>query len=142
MPVIIGDIYLQKHEIEKNNFTPKEAHNRILISRGYYASFLYARELFKGNAKYKLTLYSKSLDGKDYGSHEKIYESLMRSGITNLMYIGKSLQTYHKLRKDSDYKLHMHIRGYELMLAEQHFQDCKERIDFFIANGSVDFPAP
>lgn len=139
MPVTIEDIYLQKHEIEKNNFIPKEAHNRILISRGYYASFLYACELFKSDAKYKLTLYSKSLDDKDYGSHEKIYGSLMRSGITNLMYIGKSLQAYHKLRKDSDYKLHMHIRGYELMLAEQHFQDCKERIDFFIANGDADF---
>lgn len=139
MPVNIEDIYTQKYEIEQNNFAPKEAHNRLLISRGYYATFLYACELFKGNGRYKLTLYSESLEGRNYGSHEKIYESLMRSGITNLMYIGKSLQAYHKLRKDSDYKLHMHIRGYELMLAEQHFQDCKKRIDFFIANGDADF---
>lgn len=56
------------------------------------------------------------------------------------MYIGKALKRYHKLRKDSDYHLHLHIRGYELTLAEQHFQECKERIDFFIANGDADFP--
>lgn len=140
MPVKIEDIYAQKSEIEQNKFLPKEAHSRLLISRGYYASFLYASELFKGNAKYKLTLYSKSLEGKNYGSHQKIYESLMRSGIANLMYIGKSLKAYHKLRKNSDYDLNIHIREYELMLAEQHFKDCKERIDFFIANGDADFP--
>lgn len=142
MPVTIKDIYIQKKEIEKNNFIPKEAHNRLLISRGYYASFLYATELFKGNSKYKLDLYSKSLDGNNYGSHEKVYESLMRSKVANLMHIGKILKTYHRLRKDSDYKLHMHIRGYELMLAEQYFKECKERIDFFIANGDVDFSTP
>lgn len=140
MPVTIEDIYVQKNEIEQSKFVPKEAHNRLLISRGYYASFLYACELFKSNAKYKLTLYSKSLEGKDYGSHQKIYESLIRSGITNLMYIGKSLKTYHKLRKDSDYKLHLYIKEYDVLLAEQHFQDCKERIEFFIKNGDGDFP--
>ena len=36
----------------------------------------------------------------------------------------------------------MHIRGYELMLAEQHFKECKERIDFFIENGDTEFLAP
>ena len=141
MPVAIEDIYIQKQEIENNNFIPKEAHNRLLISRGYYASFLYARGLFKGDAKYKLTMYSTSIEGKDYGSHQKIYESLIRSGSANLMYIGKSLKSYHKLRKDSDYHLHLHIRGYELMLAEQHFKECKERIDFFIENGDAKFLA-
>ena len=59
MPVTIESIYTQKHEIEQNKFFPKEAHNRLLISRGYYASFLYACELFKSNAKFKLTLYCK-----------------------------------------------------------------------------------
>lgn len=142
MPVTIKDIYTQKQEIEQNRFIPKEAHNRLLISRGYYASFLYACELFSVGAQYKLELYSKSLEGKCYGSHQKIYESLIRSGVANLMYIGKSLKAYHRLRKYSDYKLNMHIRDYELMLAEQYYQDCKERIDFFIANGDVDFPIP
>ena len=140
MPVTIKDIYTQKYEIEQNQFVPKEAHNRLLISRGYYASFLYACELFNAGAQYKLNLYSKSLEGKGYGSHQKIYESLMRSGIANLMYIGKSLKGYHQLRKNSDYKLDKHIRDYELMLAEKHYKDCKERIDFFIANGDIEFP--
>lgn len=140
MPITIEDIYTQKNEIEQSKFVPKEAYNRLLISRGYYASFLYACELFKSNAEYKLTLYSKSLEGRDYGSHQKIYESLIRSGIANLMYIGKSLKTYHKLRKDSDYKLHLYIKEYDALLAEQHFQDCKERIEFFMKNGNVEFP--
>ncbi len=140
MPVTIEDIYTQKYEIEQNKFTPKEAHNRLLISRGYYASFLYACELFNGNAKYKLTLYSESLDNKGYGSHEKIYESLIRSEVTNLKYVGKILKKYHKLRKISDYKMLLHIKDYDAISAEQHFQDCKERIEFFIKNGNVDFP--
>lgn len=139
MPVTIEDIYTQKHEIEQNKFSPKEAHNRLLISRGYYASFLYACELFNSDAKYNLTLYSESLDNKGYGSHEKIYESLIRSEVTNLKYVGKILKKYHKLRKISDYKMHLHIKDYDAISAEQHFQDCKERIDFFIANGNVDF---
>ncbi len=136
MPVKIEDIYLQKAEIEKNSFLPQEAHSRLLISRGYYASFLYACELFKG--VHNLTV----CDNKEYGSHQKIYESLINSNVSNLKYIGKTLKKYHKLRKDSDYKLHMHIRGYELMLAEQHFKECKERIDFFIENGDKEFLAP
>lgn len=140
MPVTIEDMYTQKYEIEQNKFTPKEAHNRLLISRGYYASFLYACELFNGNAKYKLTLYSECLDDKGYGSHEKIYESLIRSEIANLKYVGKILKKYHKLRKISDYKMRLHIKDYDAISAEQHFQDCKERIDFFIANGDADFP--
>lgn len=140
MPVTIEDIYTQKYEIEQNKFIPKEAHNRLLISRGYYASFLYACELFNGGAKYKLTLYSESLDNKDYGSHEKIYESMIRSEFTNLKYVGKVLKKYHKLRKISDYKMHLHIKDYDVISAEQHFQDCKERIDFFIKYGNVDFP--
>lgn len=138
MPVTIEDVYTQKYEIEQNKFTPKEAHNRLLISRGYYASFLYARELFKG--KYKLTLYSKALDNKDYGSHEKIYESLIRSEVASLKYVGKILKKYHQLRKTSDYKMHLHIKDYDVLSAEQHFQDCKERIEFFMKNGNVDFP--
>lgn len=140
MPVTIEDIYTQKYEIEQNKFTPKEAYNRLLISRGYYASFLYARELFNGGPKYKLTLYSECLDNKGYGSHEKIYESLIRSEATNLKYVGKILKKYHKLRKISDYKMYLHIKDYDAISAEQHFQDCKERIDFFIKNGNVDFP--
>ncbi|MFK3867621.1 hypothetical protein ACI2IV_03960 [Psychrobacter faecalis] len=140
MPVTIEDIYTQKYEIEKNKFSPKEAHNRLLISRGYYASFLYACELFNGEAKYKLTLYPKSLDHNSYGSHEKIYESLIRSDVKNLKYVGKILKKYHKLRKNSDYKMYLHIKDYDAISAEQHFQDCKERIDFFIANGDEEFP--
>lgn len=141
MPVTIEDMYTQKYEIEQNKFTPKEAHNRLLISRGYYASFLYARKLFDGNAKYKLSLYSESLDDRSYGSHEEIYESLIRSEVDNLKYVGKVLKKYHKLRKNSDYKMHLYIKDYDAISAEQHFQDCKERIDFFIANGDADFPA-
>lgn len=139
MPVRIKDIYTQKYEIENNKFIPKEAHDRLLISRGYYASFLYACELFNANAKYKLILYYKSLDDKNYGSHEKIYESLIRSEVTNLKYVGKTLKKYHRLRKQSDYKLHLHIKDYDAVMAEQHFKECKERIDFFIDNGNVEF---
>lgn len=139
MPVKIEDIYKQKYEIENNKFIPNEAHNRLLISRGYYASFLYACELFSRNASYKLDLYEKCLDNKYYGSHEKIYESLIRSKVPNLKYIGKTLKKYHRLRKNSDYKLHLHIQGNDALIAEQHFQECKERIAFFIENGDMDF---
>ncbi len=141
MPVNIEDIYIQKYEIEQNKFTPKEAHSRLLISRGYYASFLYACELFKDDAKYKLNLYSESLNEKRYGSHEKIYESLIRSEVSNLKYVGKILKKYHRLRKDSDYKMHLYIKDYDAISAEQHFQECKERIDFFIENSDAEFLA-
>lgn len=137
MPVSIQDIYLQKQEVEQLNFVPKEAYNRLLISRGYYASFLFASELFKPNASSKLIL----LNG-NYGSHQIIYESLICSSIPNLKYVGKILKKYHTLRKESDYKLYMYINDFKVMQAEQHFKECRERIDFFIANGDVDFPMP
>lgn len=139
MPVKIEDIYTQKHEIEKNRFIPKEAYNRLVISRGYYASFLYACKLFGRDASYKIDLHEKCLDNKYYGSHEKVYESLIRSEVSNLKYIGKTLKKYHRLRKNSDYKLYLHIQGNDALIAEQHFKECKERIDFFIENGNIEF---
>lgn len=134
MPVSIQDVYLQKEAVEQLSFVPKEAYNRLLISRGYYASFLFACELFKSNASHKLVLFD---DG--YGSHQKIYESLIRSNVPNLKYIGKTLKKYHTLRKYSDYKLHMHINDFKLMQADMHFKECKERIEFFLKNGPADF---
>lgn len=136
MPVSIQDVYLQKEAVEQLSFVPKEAYNRLLISRGYYASFLFASELFKSNAGHKLVLFN-----DDYGSHQKIYESLIRSNVANLKYVGKILKKYHTLRKDSDYKLYMHINDFKVMQANIYFQECKERIEFFLENGPVDFPS-
>lgn len=141
MPINIEDVYQQKQEIQSHKFTPEEAYNRLLISRGYYASFLYACSLFDKHNSYKLAKIDKDCNGRTYGSHELYYESLMQSGVANLEYIGKTLKKYHKLRKDADYKLDKHIKQYDLLLAEQHFKECKERIDFFIKNGAVSFVA-
>ena len=135
MPVSIQDIYLQKEAVEQLNFVPKEAYNRLLISRGYYASFLFACELFKANASHTLVL-----SNNNYGSHQKIYESLIESNIPNLMYVGKILKKYHRLRKDSDYKLFMHITDFKVIQADKYFEECKERIEFFLKNGPAAFP--
>ena len=134
MPISIQDIYLQKQAVEGLSFVPKEAYNRLLISRGYYASFLFACELFKPNTNHNLVLFN-----GDYGSHQKIYESLIRSNIPNLKYVGKILKKYHTLRKNADYKLNLHINEIKVMEANSHFKECKERIEFFLKNGAADF---
>lgn len=140
MPITVQDIYKQKLEIASHPFQPKEAYNRLLISRGYYASFLYARSLFDRNSTNQINLITHKPNGEPYSSHEKYYESLIRSGNENLMRIGKELKKYHVLRKQSDYKLTHHIRDYELMYAEQYFNECKARISFFLKNGLVPYP--
>lgn len=130
MPVSIDDIYEQKRQIDVNSFKPKEAYNRLLISRGYYASFSYACEIID-NKKNGINLIRKD-KYKSYGSHECYYESLMQCDDDKLIDVGTKLKKYHYLRKKADYKLKKHVTDADLDLANQYLEECKELMDSFV----------
>ncbi|CAM3424427.1 hypothetical protein GCM10016272_02410 [Psychrobacter glaciei] len=130
MPVSIDDIYKQKSQIEANSFIPKEAYNRLLISRGYYASFSYACEIVD-NKKNGINLIRKD-KYKSYGSHECYYESLMQCNYDKLTEVGAKLKRYHHLRKIADYKLKKHVTDADLDRANQYLEECKELMDSFV----------
>ncbi|OLF37195.1 hypothetical protein BTW00_03600 [Psychrobacter sp. C 20.9] len=130
MPVSIDDIYEQKTQIEANSFKPKEAYNRLLISRGYYASFSYACEIVN-NKKHGINLIKKD-KYRSYGSHECYYESLMQCNDDRLTEVGTKLKKYHSLRKKADYKLKKHVTDADLDLANQYLEECKELMDVFV----------
>lgn len=142
MAITVEDLYKQKSEIDNIKFECSEAHERLKIARGYYASFLNASALFDfidENGK-KLALYEKFPGSSiGYGSHQKIYMSLQLSRVRNLVELGLSLQKYHKLRKKADYDLGLKITDDDANDAQIYLKDCKERIGFYIANGSQHF---
>lgn len=142
MAITIEDLYKQKLEIDNIKFECSEAHERLKIARGYYASFLNASDLFNYTDKNgkKLDLYER-LPGssESYGPHQKIYMSLQLSRIKNLVELGLSLQKYHKLRKKADYDLGLKITDDDANDAQTYFKDCKERIDFYITHGNQHF---
>ena len=131
MPVSVDDIYEQRNQIEYNKFQPKEAYNRLLISRGYYASFSYACEIIN-NKKNGILLVLKNDFDKPYSSHERYYESLIQCNYQVLVEVGNKLKSYHKLRKDADYKLKKHVTDLNLKTANQYLEECRELMDSFV----------
>lgn len=150
MAIDIGDLYKQKSEINEIKPNCKEAHERLKIARGYYATFLHASRLLDKPFLHQiqLTTYkeypSKSRNSKPmkYGSHQVIYMSLQRSKISNLLEIGLKLEAYHILRKKADYDLNVEITDDDIVQAEDFFNDCKKRIDFYISNGKKEYIDP
>lgn len=142
MSVNVEDIYKQKAAIDCVDFAPLESYERLKITRGYYAAFLYARELLNTNDS--LVWHSCPPNSKDprkdrYGSHQKVSMSLIHSKIRILHEVGQTLSLYHELRKKSDYDLHLDITPDDVKNAEDYFKFCKERIDFYMKNGDQHF---
>ena len=84
MAVEVEDIYKQKFALDSISFEPIESYERLKITRGYYAAFLYARQLL--NTDDSLEWHSCHPNSKDpqkdrYGSHQKVYMSLIHSKI-------------------------------------------------------------
>lgn len=142
MAVKVEDIYKQKFALDSISFEPIESYERLKITRGYYAAFLYARQLL--NTDDSLEWHSCHPDSKNpqkdrYGSHQKVYMSLIHSKIRVLSEIGQTLLLYHELRKKSDYNLHLNITPDDISNAEIYFNSCKERIEFYMKNGDQHF---
>lgn len=141
----MDDLYKQKSEIDTITFSSNEAHERLKIIRGYYASFLHASSLFKENSVEgaELILYDYPPNPTErtpkYGSHQKIYMSLQRSRIRNLVDLGYILQKYHKLRKKAEYDIHLEITDDDVNDAESYFGECPARIKFYQQNGDQHF---
>ena len=139
MTISNNDVYKQKIEIEKLLFEPIEAVKRLVISRGYYATFLYARLIVK-NEEFNIPLITKDPKGYNLGSHASIYESMIaQKDFINLSDIGLKLKNYHGLRKISDYELSYSLTKYDETLAEKYFSECKEQMDFFLKNPDLPF---
>lgn len=133
MPVSIDDMYEQKLQIEANRFQPKEAYNRLVISRGYYASFSYACELVE-NKKNNIRLIKKDASDNNYGTHQCYFESLIACDYEELVEVGNKLISYHKLRKKSDYQLKKHVTDLDVKVANQYLEECKVLMDSFMKN--------
>lgn len=145
MAVTIGDLYKQKSEVDEMSFECAEAHKRLRVIRGYYATFLYASSLFdkphsNGHVLDKYEYPPKPTEKtRKYGSHQAIYMSLQRSKIRVLVDLGVDLEKYHELRKKAEYKIGLDISVEEIGFAESSFKQLKERIDFYIKNGDQHF---
>lgn len=142
MAVTIVDLYKQKSEVDGMSFECAEAHKRLRIIRGYYATFLYARELLNTDDSLEWhSCHPKSRNPKKdrYSSHQKVSMSLVHSKNRTLHEVGQTLLLYHDLRKKSDYDLHLDITPDDVTNAKNYFEFCKERIDFYIKNGDQHF---
>ncbi|WP_010200469.1 hypothetical protein [Psychrobacter sp. PAMC 21119] len=145
MAVTIEDLYKQKSEVDVMSFECTEAHKRLKIIRGYYATFLYASSLFDNphSNGHVLKKYDYPPNPTErtpkYGSHQKIYMSLQRSKIRVLVDLGVDLERYHELRKKAEYHIGLDITVEEIDFAESSFKQNKERIDFYIKNGDQHF---
>jgi len=145
MAVTIEDLYKQKSEVDEMSFECAEAHKRLKIIRGYYATFLYASSLFNnphsnGHVLDEYEYPPKPTEKtRKYGSHQKIYMSLQRSRIRVLVELGVALDKYHDLRKKAEYDINLQITDDDLKIAETSFKELKERIDFYIRNGDQHF---
>lgn len=142
MAINVEDVYKQKSAIDYINFEPVESYERLKITRGYYATFLHARKLLDTDDS--LEWHSCPPNSKDpqkdkYGSHQKVYMSLIHSQIRVLSEVGQTLLLYHGLRKKSDYNLHLNITPDDISNAEIYFNSCKERIEFYMKNGDQHF---
>ncbi|KRG34231.1 MULTISPECIES: hypothetical protein [unclassified Psychrobacter] len=145
MAVTIEDLYKQKLKVDEMSYECAEAHKRLKIIRGYYATFLYASSLFDNPHSN-----GHMLDKHDYppnptertskyGSHQKIHMSLQRSRIRVLSDLGIDLQKYHDIRKKAEYDIGLDITVEEIDFAESSFKQLKEYIDFYIKNGDHHF---
>lgn len=145
MAVTIEDLYKQKSEVDEMSFECAEAHKRLKIIRGYYATFLYASSLFdkpheNGHVLNKYEYPPNPTDRTPrYGSHQQIYMSLQRSKIKVLVDLGIDLEKYHELRKKAEYDIGLQITDDDIKIAEDSFKLLKERIDFYIKNGNQHF---
>ncbi len=145
MAVTIEDLYKQKSEVDEMSFECAEAHKRLKIIRGYYATFLYASSLFdrphaNGHILDKYDYPPKPTERTPkYGSHQKIYMSLQRSKIRVLVDLGVDLDKYHELRKKAEYHIDLDVTIDDMNIAETSFKQIKEYIDFYIKNGDHHF---
>lgn len=142
MAVNVEDIYKQKAAIDCVDIMPVESHERLKITRGYYAAFLYARELLNTDDSlewHSCHPKSKNPEKDRYSSHQKVSMSLVHSRNRALHEVGQTLLLYHELRKKSDYELDLDITPDDVTNAKDYFEFCKERIDFYIKNGNQHF---
>lgn len=145
MAVTIEDLYKQKLKVDQMSFECVEAHKRLKIIRGYYATFLYASSLFDNphSNGHMLDKYdyppNPTEKTRKYGPHQQIYMSLQRSRIKVLSDLGVDLQKYHVIRKKAEYDIDLDITVEEIDFAESSFKQLKEYIDFYIKNGNHHF---
>lgn len=137
MAIDIQDLYIQKNAISQLSIQPIESLNRLVISRGYYANFIFAEQIVT-DSKYQITQFYANEDGKLYGPHGEIYESLIAFKNNQVLnQIGYKLKKYHALRKKADYKISQDINESDIIDAENYFNDCKQLLEFFVKNPEV-----
>lgn len=139
MPINIEDMYKLKETLEGLNFEPVEANSRLLIARGYYATYHLASSLFGLDSAKKLTQYTEQPFKKGsvprvYSSHQSVYMSLQRSNVSSLIEVGKKMQRYHDLRCKADYDISLRITPTDIDQAESNLIECRKEINSYIEN--------
>lgn len=137
MPINIEDMYKLKEALEGLKFEPIEAHSRLLIARGYYATYHLASSIFELDCAKKLTQYmeapfKKGSVPRAYSSHQSVYMSLQRSNVSSLIEVGKKMQRYHDLRCKADYDISLRITPTDIDEAESSLVNCQNKIKSYI----------
>lgn len=143
MPINIEAMYKLKESLEGLNFEPAEAYSRLLIARGYYATYHLASSLFELDCSKKLTQHTvapfkKGSTPRKYSSHQSVYMSLQRSSIDSLIEVGKKMQRYHDLRCKADYDINLRITPTDIDEAESSLIECQNKIKSYIENDTGD----
>lgn len=138
MTLNVDDLFQQKEFIDKLDIKPIESLERLKISRGYYANFSLAK-LVVLDAQFEIQLVEINCQGRKFGSHEKIFESMIATKNKDLIEIAYKLKNYHILRKKSDYDLHLDITDIDIKNAETYFCECGDRMRYFIKYPNVPY---
>lgn len=139
MPINIEDLYKLKDALGSLNLESVETHNRLLIARGYYATYHLASLLFELDCAKKLTKYTelpckKGSVPRQYSYHQSVYMSLQRSNISSLIEVGQKMRRYHDLRCKADYDINLRITPTDIEEAESSFIECRKEINSYIKN--------
>lgn len=138
MTLSFNDLYKQKELLSQIDLKPTESVERLKISRGYYANFLFAGHIAH---KFKIPKRKFSKNNPDIvlGSHQRIHETLIQSGNPNLQHIGRCLGLYHELRKFSDYDIKLNLEPSDIKEAEYYFEQCRHRLEFYYKNPNLPY---
>lgn len=136
MTVSIKDLYKLKSKIEEQSIEPMELIDRLVISRGYYANYHKALELFEVTdlTLFEFKPYRKGSNKERYSAHQAVSESLIRTRNESLIKLGRNLKTYHDLRCKADYNLNLLISETDKNQAEGFFNDIRTQIKTYINN--------
>lgn len=136
MSLITEDLYSLKKSLKSFNAAPRELVERLVISRGYYATYHYSKKVISDTdiVLYEYKPNKKGGSPQRYSSHQAVSQSLIRSKKEGLMQLGRDLKRYHDLRCKADYDIHLNITETDKELAEDLHNSIKQQLESYVNN--------